>query len=77
MLRRAVATIVNKQASVNLAAELLGYTDPNVTIEHHMRRHEHMNPLTAELLDEALAGPSATWKQHDHYGRSITLPLYY
>ena len=51
MFRRTVATVINDQASVNLAAELLGHTDPRVTIEHYIRRKEHVNPLTAELLD--------------------------
>ena len=54
MFRRTVATS-NDQASVNLAAELLGHTDPKVTIEHYIRRNEHVNPLTAELLDAAFA----------------------
>jgi integrase len=34
MFRRTVATVINEQASLNLAAELLGHTDPKVTIEH-------------------------------------------
>ncbi|MCB0909150.1 MAG: site-specific integrase [Nocardioidaceae bacterium] len=55
MFRRTVATVINEQASVNLAAELLGHTDPKVTIEHYIRRNEHVNPLTAELLDSAFA----------------------
>ena len=55
MFRRTVATVINDQASVNLAAELLGHTDPKVTIEHYIRRNEHVNPLTAELLDSAFA----------------------
>ena len=55
MFRRTVATVINDRASVNLAAELLGHTDPKVTIEHYIRRNEHVNPLTAELLDSAFA----------------------
>ena len=51
MFRRTAATVINHQASVNLAAELLGHTDPRVTIEHYIRRNEHVNLLTAELLD--------------------------
>lgn len=47
--------MINEQASVNLAAELLGHTDPKVTIEHYIRRDEHVNPLTAELLDSAFS----------------------
>lgn len=55
MFRRTVATVINEQASVNLAAELLGHTDPKVTGEHYIRRNEHVNPPTAELLDAAFA----------------------
>lgn len=47
--------MINEQASVNLAAELLGHTDPKVTIEHYIRRNQQVNPLTAELLEQALA----------------------
>ena len=43
MFRRTVATVTsNDQASVNLAAELLGHTDPKVTIEYYLRRNEHV-----------------------------------
>ncbi|WP_248580898.1 tyrosine-type recombinase/integrase [Nocardioides sp. InS609-2] len=35
MFRRTVATVINDQASVNRAAELLGHIDPKVTIEHY------------------------------------------
>lgn len=55
MFRRTVATVVNGQASLNVASELLGHTDPKVTIEHYIRRSEQVNPLTAELLNAAFA----------------------
>ncbi len=58
MFRRTVATVINEQASLNLASELLGHTDPKVTIEHYIRRNEQVNPLTAELLDQAFAPPT-------------------
>jgi hypothetical protein len=31
------------------------HTDPKVTVEHYIRRNEQVNPLTAELLDQAFA----------------------
>lgn len=34
MFRRAVATVINDQASLNLASEVLGQTDPKVMVEH-------------------------------------------
>lgn len=40
MFRRTVATVINDNASVNLAAELLGHTDPKVTLQHYIRRNE-------------------------------------
>jgi len=55
MFRRTVATVINDNASVNLAAELLGHTDPKVTLQHYIKRNELVNPLTAELLEEAFA----------------------
>lgn len=48
MFRRTVATAINEQAGVDLAAELLGHTDPKITIQHYIRRNEMVNPVTAE-----------------------------
>ena len=53
MFRRNVATAINEQAGVELAAELLGHTDPKITIQHYIRRNEMVNPATADLLDRA------------------------
>lgn len=55
MLRRSVATAIHRRASVDLAAELLGHTDPKVTIQHYIKRNEMVNPVTAGLLDQAFA----------------------
>lgn len=32
---RTVATAVNEEAGVNLAAELLGHSDPKITTDHY------------------------------------------
>ena len=53
--RRTVATAINEQAGVELAAELLGHTDPKITIQHYIRRNEMVNPVTAEMLERAFA----------------------
>ena len=53
--RRTVATAINEQAGVELAAELLGHTDPKITIQHYIRRNEMVNPATAEMLERAFA----------------------
>ncbi|MGY4856319.1 tyrosine-type recombinase/integrase [Cryobacterium sp. AP23] len=55
MFRRTVATAVNTNASIELAAELLGHTDTRVTIMHYIQRSELVNPATAALLDRAFA----------------------
>ena len=52
MLRRTAATAVNEKATIDLAAQLLGHTDPKITIQHYIRRNEMVNPVTAQLLDE-------------------------
>ncbi|WP_354023185.1 tyrosine-type recombinase/integrase [Conyzicola nivalis] len=53
MFRRTVATAVNDNASVELAAELLGHTDTRITVMHYIQRRELVNPETAALLDRA------------------------
>ncbi len=55
LFRRTVATAVNDNANVELAAELLGHTDTKITVQHYIRRSEVVNPATAELLDRAFA----------------------
>lgn len=42
-----VATVINEQASLSLALELRGHTDPKVTIEHYIRRNEQVSRLSA------------------------------
>jgi integrase len=51
--RRTVATAVNDRADVELAAELLGHTDSKITIQHYIKRSEMVNPVTAQLLEQA------------------------
>lgn len=58
MLRRTVATAINEQAGVDLAAELLGHTDPRITIQHYIRRSEMVNPATADMLERVFAKAS-------------------
>ena len=52
-----MATAINEQASVELAAALLGHTDPKITLQHYIRRNEMVDPVTAVLLDRAFARP--------------------
>lgn len=60
MFRRTVATAINEQGGVELAAELLGHTDPKITIQHYVRRSEMVNPVTAELLERAFSKDQRT-----------------
>ena len=55
LFRRTVATAVNDNANLELAAELLGRTDTKITVQHYSRRSEVVNPATAEFLDKAFA----------------------
>ncbi len=55
--RRTVATAINDEASTELAAELLGHTDPRITIQHYIRRNEMVDPATARILERAFAKP--------------------
>lgn len=43
LFRRTVATAVNDNASVELAAELLGHTDTKITVQHYIQRRELVN----------------------------------
>nr|WP_208382673.1 tyrosine-type recombinase/integrase [Microbacterium ulmi] len=52
--RRTVATIVNDAQGALLASELLGHTDPRITMQHYIQRSETVNPVTAEHLERAL-----------------------
>jgi integrase len=56
--RRTVATVINDAQGALLASELLGHTDPRITVQHYIQRNETVNPVTAELLDEVFAQAS-------------------
>jgi len=56
LFRRTVATAVNDNASLELAAELLGHTNTKTTVQHYIRRNELVDPATAELLDSVFEG---------------------
>ena len=53
--RRTAATAINERAGVELAAALLGHTDPRITLQHYIRRSEAVDPITATLLDHAFS----------------------
>lgn len=49
--RRTVATTINEVGGLLLASELLGHTNPQITIQHYIQRNEAVNPATAEMLE--------------------------
>lgn len=51
IFRRTVATAIDELAGVDLVAELLGHTDPEITIQDCIRRSETVNPATGEMLE--------------------------
>ena len=48
-----VATVVNDAQDALLASELLGHTDPRITMQHYIQRNETVDPVTAEHLERA------------------------
>lgn len=55
--RRTVATAIHDEASAELAAELLGHTDPRITIKHYIRRNQMVDSTTADILERTFAKP--------------------
>ena len=49
--RRTVATVLDREASVELAAELLGHSSTTVTKAHYIEPDENVDPVTAEILE--------------------------
>ena len=48
--RRTVATVLDRAAGADLAAEMLGHTSSKITKEHYIEPDEAVNPVTAEIL---------------------------
>jgi len=55
MFRRTAATAINDKLGIDLASELLGHTDPRITLQHYIRRKEMVDKTTAEVLEETFA----------------------
>lgn len=54
--RRTGATAINGIAGSDLAAELLGHTDPRITAQHYIVRDDLVNPATAQMLEDRYGG---------------------
>ncbi|WP_241981232.1 tyrosine-type recombinase/integrase [Cryobacterium algoritolerans] len=50
MFRRTVAFAVNANASIELAAELLGHTGTKITVQHYVQRSEILPSATVLLM---------------------------
>jgi integrase len=50
--RRTVATVIDRAAGTDLAAELLGHASPEITRTHYIEKQDAVNPRTAEILEQ-------------------------
>lgn len=57
--RRPVATVLNGASGADLAAEMLGHTSSDITKAHYIADDEHVNPVTAEILEVLAPRPPA------------------
>lgn len=57
--RRTGATAINEDGGIDLAAELLGHTDPRITVQHYIVRDDRVNPATAAMLEARFGGSSS------------------
>ncbi|MCV7563885.1 tyrosine-type recombinase/integrase [Micrococcus luteus] len=51
--RRTVATVINDAQGALLASELIGHTDPKITMQHYIQRNETVDLVTVEHLERA------------------------
>ena len=54
LFRRTVATAVNDNASVELAAELLGHTDTKITVQHYIQRSGAREPGYGRVVGDCV-----------------------
>lgn len=50
--RRTVATVVDRAAGIDLAAELLGHASTDITRAHYIEKDDAVDPRTAEILEQ-------------------------
>ncbi len=54
--RRTVATVIDREAGLDLAAELLGHTSTAITKLHYIQPDERVDPRTAAILESLAPG---------------------
>jgi integrase len=52
--RRTVATTIDRAIGIQLAAELLGHTNTEITRIHYIEPNLRVDPTTADILEAAL-----------------------
>lgn len=57
--RRTVATVLDRDGGADLAVELLSHSSPEITRIHYIEPDEHVNPVTAEILESPAPRRSA------------------
>ena len=67
--RRTVATVIDRQAGTDLAAELLGHTSTAITKLHYIQPDERVDPRTAEILETLAPGAA---RRHEALARSAS-----
>jgi integrase len=55
--RRTVATVLDRQGSTELAAEMLGHTSVEITKRHYIEPDEVVDPATADILESLAPQP--------------------
>jgi len=54
--RRTVATTIDREGGIDLAAELLGHTSTAITKLHYVQPGERVNPRTGDILERLAPG---------------------
>lgn len=55
--RRTVATVIDRAGGADLAAEMLGHTSSDITRQHYIEPNDHVNPITASILEQLAPRP--------------------
>ncbi len=67
--RRTVATVIDREAGLDLAAELLGHTSTAITRLHYIQPDERVDPRTAEILESLAPGAAQRRAADEHRER--------
>lgn len=68
--RRTVATVIDREAGLDLAAELLGHTSTAITKLHYIQPDERVDPRTAAILESLAPGAAERRSAVEHRDRT-------